>query len=220
MFFSLLFIWFVTIYNANFKISGYELVVNYNNSIKDFLSETIEVILLVGVLLIIILSLLEVDNNVASFDAFYITCFGRTNFHSSKLIAYLIIIACYLTYLYLGILLIYLWRFQNIYYLNFILKMYLDTLFYMCYLFLVAYNLLLISKNHFSSITIILFYWFSKIIKNNKLDQFFKVILMRLNFNYEKFSFGFEINYFYVILNIVIHLGLNYFIYLKKDLKC
>ena len=67
MVFSLIFIWFIGIYNANLKITGYELIINYNSSIKDFLSETSEIVVLVGVLFAIILSLLEIDNQVASF---------------------------------------------------------------------------------------------------------------------------------------------------------
>ena len=116
MLFSLIFIWFISIYNANFKITGYELIINYNSSIKDFLSETSEIVILVGVLFAIILSLLEIDNQVASFDAFYIVRFGRMNYHNSKLIAYSIIISIYITYLFLGVALIYLYRFKNIYY--------------------------------------------------------------------------------------------------------
>lgn len=220
MVFSLIFIWFIGIYNANLKITGYELIINYNSSIKDFLSETSEIVVLVGVLFAIILSLLEIDNQVASFDAFYIVHFGRMNYHNSKLIAYSIIISTYITYLFLGIALIYLYRFKNIYYLNLIFKMYFDTIIYILYFFLIGYNLVLISKNHFSVMIIILIYWFSKIFINNQFDKYSKYFLLRLNFDYENFKFGFEINYLYVIINVIVHLFVNYFIYAKKDIKC
>ena len=98
--------------------------------------------------------------------------------------------------------------------------MYFNTIIYIYYLFIISFNLVLISKSHFSATIVILIYWGSKMFINHEADKYLKFIILRLNFNYISFDFGFEIKYLYVIINLVVQIAMNYFIYAKKDLKC
>ncbi len=216
----ILFIWVVALYNANFRVDNYDFVINYVESIKEFLMETNEVILIVSILFVIVLALQEISHNSVNFDVYFIVRYSRFRFHSAKIIAFIIILCIFTAYLYLGILIIYLWRFNNVYYLGFVFKMFSDTLLYLTFMFLAGHTVVIITNNSFSALIVIMLYWTSRLLINTKLDKYLKYIVLRVKMNYEVLSYGFNVDYFWVIINLSVLIIINFMIYLKKDLKC
>ena len=128
--FSLLFLWSVCFYYADPSVSDACLKWHFERIFSDFYFESLEIIILVGILLTVLLSEMELFGHGFSFDAYFACRYGKIKFAFAKIFAYLFIIFMFVTYLFFGVTIIYLYRFKNLVYLSKIFEAYIYLLIY------------------------------------------------------------------------------------------
>lgn len=218
MLISIILIYIITIFNASFNLSEFQLLDAYQLVVENFLEESINLIEIISVMFVIFLVELDLFYNNDNFDCYFISIKGKKNYFIVKMISYLIIILFYIVVVFLGVGIIYLIRFKNIMYVHFIFSCFYHYLLYLIFYFLIAFMFLLIFKNYFSAMLVFVYYWLGKVIEtnNNILLAIFPKIY--LNIEERNVSFG-NMNIIYIILYIVILYVINEKIYEYKDLK-
>ena len=217
MLISLIAIYMVTIYNASFNLDNFLFISERKMYCFEFFNETFQLIELIQVIFIILLVELELFYNTDNFDSYFVSLEGKKKYFRSKIITYIVIIFFYTLLVFLGVVLIYLIRFQDIEHLNFIIKIFIHYLLYFMVIFGVSFLFLLMFRNYFSAMLVFIYYWISQMIevKSNIL----KVLLARVVLNVEEQSISFGVGILYVIVFlIVLFLSLD-LIYQNSDLK-
>ena len=220
IFIAIFFVWFLAIYNADFQLSSFEFISSKKILIKEYIYETNEVVKLIVFFFVIMLNIQEVTNEIDRFDAYFVSRFGKKRIFCAKIISMLFLIFAFMLLLYLGIILIYLFRFYEMNFLKNLFFIFINYLLYFVFIFLIGFILITIFKNYYSLLLIIAMYWFFEVIVDSPFFKIAKHLFLRVEFNIEKCYSNFDLSYTYILWLMIGYCCLAGLIYQKKDLNC
>lgn len=207
----------ITISNASFNISDFQLLNQEKIIIENFLLESFRLTEIISIIFIILLVELELFYNNDNFDSYFVALKGKNKYFIVKIISYLFIIFFYTTIIFIGIMLVYLVRFKNTEYLYFIFECFIYYLLYFILYFFVGMMFLLLFKNYFSAMLVFLYYWFGKMLETD--EKIILAIFPNIYLNILEKSISFKINILFVGLYVLILIFLNKKVYMIKDMK-
>ena len=161
-------IFVITITNASFNIGDYQLLNQKEIIVENFLYESFQLTEIISIIFIILLVELELFYNNDNFDAYFVALKGKSRYFIVKIISYLLIILFYTTIIFLGIMIVYLLRFETVEYLYFIFECFIHYLLYFVLYFFVGMIFLLLFKNYFSAMLIFIYYWLGKMVETKE----------------------------------------------------
>ena len=217
---SLLFVLFLAIYNANFNKSVVAIKLNRLTYTTNYIVETEEIVVAFSMLFVILLSLLELYNNTNHFDAYFVANCGRYRVIVAKVISYLIIIVLYTVSTYIILAIIYFFRFKNSYFNLLFVKLFLYTLLYLIYLFVISLALVRLTENFFSISFVLITYFLNKFDFDKKVKPVISYISPSFKYDIINNNVSFDITTYYTLSLIVVGIILLVTIYLFKDIKC
>ena len=216
---SIIFIYFIAYYNACLNEKYYVVLLDFNTYVNNYILETEEVISFTGLFFILLLSELELLGNSESFDSYFIVSKGRLKTIIAKIISYLIIIVLFTLFIYLGITIIYLIRFQNMYYLMYVFKLFGYRIIYFIFIFLLSFLIIQIFKNYFAVLIPLGLYWVTRMDFNKNINKIMKYLYLNIEYDVinKKIDFGiYHLEYLYLSVLLILIVAVYHF----KNIKC
>lgn len=220
IFLAIIFVWLIAFYNASFNLSTFDFISNKKVLIKDYIYETSEVFTIILFFLVLLLNIQEVTIEMDRFDSYFVCLFSKRIVFWTKICAMVIMQISFMFVLFIGIILIYIIRFQELNQLSNLMIIFFNNFFYFTFILLLSFIIVTLFKNQYSLLSIIVIYWLSKLTVGSKIDNVLKYLILRIDYNYEKCYSSLGVSYTYIIWYIIGLSLLTAFIYQKKDLNC
>jgi len=209
----------LSIYYADFSITEIEIKLNIKRYTTLYILSIKEVLTIIIILFTSVLSLMELFQNTKTYDVFFIVKSSKFRYFTAKLLSYFLIILFFLVLMFSGVLIVYLLRFKNIYYLSKFYELFLNLLVFSIIIFLESLLLIVIFQNSFVVLFPILFYWLSVLEINDLFDTIMSYVFPHISFDINALSFCFTNLNYYQYTYLVLFVILNYVSYLKKEIK-
>ncbi len=214
IFISSIFIFLIAYLNLDINLESLYHLREYNKIKFNYEYDLYNFLEIIIVTFVVILSFMELYNNSHLFDITLIAKHKKLKVLLAKIISYTLIILTYITINFLFILIISIYKFQDIYLIENILTLYIymiTTSFLMLLLSILLINLF---RNYFSNFILVILIFMKRIFleeDNNMLESILPFI------NQE--SYTISIGTLEVAIYIVFLLVMNYIIYKVKDIK-
>lgn len=215
---SIVLIWLMFFYFSSPQISSFVRISEQKFILEDFFKESFLIVELFSILFVVLLVSLEISSNINHFDAYFISLTSKPFFIINKIISFLIIMLVYLMLIFLGMIIIYIISFKNVFYLNFIVKAFIFYYLFMLIYFGFSYLFFLFFNNYFIFLFVFLLYFFNKFVFDFRENKGY--LLPKISINISEKVIDFNANIIYIIIYIVDILVLIIEIYSLKDLKC
>lgn len=214
---SVFLIYLITFLNASFNLTEFELLDSVSIVISNFFEESISTVEIIGLVFIILLVELELFQNNDNFDSYFVSIKGKSYYFMIKIFSYIFIIVFYTLIIFLGILIIYVVRFNSLNYVSYIFECFGYYLLYFILYFLISLLFMFWFKNYFSAMLVFIYYWLCKIVETN--DEIILAILPNIYLNIKEQSVSFNVNIVFIIIFLLVLILANKKIYEIKDLK-
>lgn len=207
----------VAILNA--KEEGLILKVNKVVYIKEYVFELNQFITITSFFFILLLATLELYSNNNNFDLYFVSLKGKMKVIIAKLVAYFFIIIIFIYWNYALCLIVYLYHFKTTIYLKELWIIYRDLNIYLWASFLLAYSLVIATKNYFVPLIPLGLYWLMKIDFHKDYKKILSHFFINIEYDIDKMAYQFNTSMYYSFIYILILLIVTISIYIYKDIK-